>query len=199
MSESSASIYDLLEHEEEQEQQPPAARRGSGVRAWLRSAFVAGALAAAVVLGLRMVGVGVSPAATFAGFLALLLIRRVARALTPPPTTRVRYVRDPERGEEDGNYNWTVEDALGSSVNRWEAKLGWSQGEPERFNRAVLPVLAELADERLRQRHGITRSSDPGRARALLGEPLWQFLGTPAKRTPPPRDLAAYVAQLEKL
>lgn len=198
MSESSASIYDLLEHDEEP-QQSRAARRGDGVRSWLRTAFAAGALAAAVVLGLRMVGVGVSPAAIFAGFLALLLIRRVAQALTPPPPPRLQLVRDPERGEEDGNYNWTVRDALGSSVNRWEAKLAWSQGEPERFNRSVLPVLAELADELLRQRHGITRAGDPVRARALLGEPLWQFLGTPAKRTPPPRDLAAYVAQLENL
>jgi hypothetical protein len=84
-------------------------------------------------------------------------------------------------------------------VHRWEAKLGWSQGEPERFDRAVLPVLGELVDELLRQRRGFTRSTDPARARALLGEPLWKFLDTPTKRTPPPRDLAAFVAQLEKL
>ncbi len=196
MTESSASIYDLLEDEDEQ---PGAARRSGGVRAWLRSGFAAGALAAAVVLGLRMVGVGVSPLAVFTGFLALLLIRRVAGTLNPPPPPRVRFARDPERGEEDGSYNWADRDPLGSSVHRWEAKLSWSHGEPERFDRAVLPVLGELVDELLRQRRGFTRSTDPARARALLGEPLWKFLDTPTKRTPPPRDLAAFVAQLEKL
>jgi hypothetical protein len=196
VTESSASIYDLLEDEDEQ---PGTARRGGGVRSWLRSVFAAGALAAAVVLGLRMVGVGVSPLAVFTGFLALLLIRRVARTLTPPPPPRIRIVRDPERGEEDGSYNWADRDPLASSVHRWEAKLSWSQGEPERFDRAVLPVLGELVDELLRQRRGFTRSTDPARARALLGEPLWKFLNTPTKRTPPPRDLAAFVAQLEKL
>ncbi|WP_460913745.1 hypothetical protein [Plantactinospora veratri] len=60
-------------------------------------------------------------------------------------------------------------------------------------------MLAELVDELLRQRHGVTRASDPERARGLLGEPLWNFLDTPPKRTPAPRDLAAIVAQLEKL
>ena len=38
-----------------------------------------------------------------------------------------------------------------------------------------------------------------GRARALLGEPLWTLLDTPPRRTPSPRQLAAIVAQLEKV
>ncbi|MEE6305952.1 hypothetical protein V1634_03780 [Plantactinospora veratri] len=197
MSGSSASIFDLLQHEEEQ--QPAVTRRRAGVTGWLRLVLAAAGLAAAVVLGLRMVGVGVSAAAVFAGFLALLLLRRLTRALAPPPPVQVRLRRPADHGEEDGNYDWTVRDALGSSVNRWENKLTWSQGEPDRFSRAVLPVLAELVDELLRQRHGVTRASDPERARGLLGEPLWNFLDTPPKRTPAPRDLAAIVAQLEKL
>lgn len=197
MSGASASIYDLLSHEEEP--QPKAAGRGAGVRAWLGSVFAAAGLTAAVVVGLRMFGVGVSPAAIFAGFLALMLIRRVTRTLAPPPPNRIRVRRAPDRGEEDGNYDWTDRDALGSSVRRWEAKLARAQGEPDRFGRGVLPMLGELADELLRQRHGITRASDPGRSRALLGEPLWTFLDTPPKRTPPPHDLAAYVAQMEKI
>ena len=44
---------------------------------------------------------------------------------------------------------------------------------------------AELTDERLRQRHGITRASDPRRARQLLGEPLWSC------SVPTPGDAAA--------
>ncbi len=61
------------------------------------------------------------------------------------------------------------------------------------------PLIADLVDERLRQRHGLTRDGDPERARALLGDPLWKLLEKPVKRTPAPRELAAIVAQLEKL
>ncbi|MEQ4305935.1 hypothetical protein ABNF97_31890 [Plantactinospora sp. B6F1] len=197
MSGSSTSIFDLLQDEEEQ-QRPTTARPRAGIGGWLRLVLAAAGLAAAVVLGLRMAGVGLSAVAVFAGFLAVLLLRRLARALAPPPPVPVRLRRPADRGEEDGSYDWSVRDALGSSVHRWEAKLTWSQGQPERFARAVLPVLGELVDELLRQRHGVTRASDPDRARALLGEPLWNFLDTPPKRTPSPRDLAAIVAQLEK-
>ncbi len=41
-----------------------------------------------------------------------------------------------------------------------------SAGSP----RIVLPRLADLIDERLRQRHGFTAKADPERARAVLGE-----------------------------
>ena len=40
-------------------------------------------------------------------------------------------------------------------------------------------MLAELADDRLRRRHGIDRHRQPERARALLGEPLWQLITEP--------------------
>ena len=49
---------------------------------------------------------------------------------------------------------------------------GWT-GAPtnaERFGSTVARRLGELADERLRQRHGLTRASDPARARELLGD-----------------------------
>lgn len=198
MSGASASIDDLLGHDEE----PTGTRerrRPGGVRAWLRSLLAAAALAAGLLAALRMVGVALSPAAVFAGFLALLLLRRLAAGLAPVPTPPVRVSRGEAGGEEDGSYNWSARDALTSSISRWENKLTWSQGETERFGRAVLPRLGELTDELLRQRHGLTRSSDPQRARALLGDKLWNLLETPPRRTPPPRDLAAIVAQLEKL
>ncbi|MGI5212162.1 hypothetical protein [Plantactinospora sp. CA-290183] len=192
---SSASIDDLLRHDEEPA--GPVRRRGA-LRRWLPAVFGAAALAAAVVLGLRMVGVGVSAPAVFAGFLALILLRRVTARLAPPPPVRIR-LPGGTRDSDEADYNWAARDALGSAVNRWETKLAWSQGEPERFARGVLPMLGDLADERLRQRHGITRASDPARARKLLGEPLWALLAAPPKRTPAPRDLAALVAPLEKL
>jgi hypothetical protein len=62
-----------------------------------------------------------------------------------------------------------------------------------------LPVLAELADERLRLRHGITRASDPRRARDLLGDPLWAALHDPGRRTAKSSELETYVTALERL
>ena len=61
-------------------------------------------------------------------------------------------------------------------------------------------MLAELTDERLRLRHGITRASDPRRARELLGEPLWQLLAEPGRRRAEgPRAVETYVDALERL
>ena len=74
-----------------------------------------------------------------------------------------------------------------------------SQSDPNAFSRNVLPVLAELTDERLRLRHGLTRASDPRRARELLGEPLWQLLTEPGRRPPKAKDLTMYVESLERL
>ncbi|NBE81437.1 hypothetical protein [Micromonospora rubida] len=192
----SASIEDLLAFEEEP---PPQARATGGgrVRGVLRALAVAGALTAVVVAGLRTVGLQVSLAVVVAGVVALLAVRRVTAALAPPPPPRVG-ARAPA-GEEDGNYHWAARDALRAAINGWERPLDWSSGRPERFAERLLPRLGELADERLRQRHGFTRESDPARARALLGDRLSTFLDTPSRRTPSPRDLAAIVAELEKI
>ncbi|HEV7708461.1 MAG TPA: hypothetical protein VGP16_09735, partial [Asanoa sp.] len=65
--------------------------------------------------------------------------------------------------------------------------------------RAVQRTLADLVDERLRQKHGLTRAGDPERARTLLGEQLWAFLATPPTRNLAPRDAAAYIQSLERL
>ncbi|MGC4804353.1 hypothetical protein [Micromonospora sp. DT233] len=192
----SASIDDLLTFEEEQPIQAGAAR-GSRVRGVLKALASAGALTAVVLVGLRTVGLQVSLWVVVAGVLALLAVRRVTTALTPPP--RPRSGAAMPAGEEDGQYHWAARDALRAAINGWERPLDWSAGNPERFAGRILPRLGELADERLRQRHGVTRESDPARARALLGEQLSTFLDTPPRRTPSPRTLAAIVAELEKI
>lgn len=197
MSGSSASIDDLLGHEEEA---PPARvrRRGSPAGWLVRTLAMAAAFTAVVVFGLRLFSIGVAVPAVFAGLVALLTLHRVAAQVAAPPPAPARLPPDPAR--DDGSYNWSgTSDALRDSVNRWETKLVWSKGEPDRFANGVLPAIGELVDERLRLRHGLTRDSDPARARALLGEELWTFLNTHAKRTPAPRDLAAVVGQLEKI
>ncbi|MEV4757444.1 hypothetical protein AB0J86_20325 [Micromonospora sp. NPDC049559] len=194
MSDPSASIDDLLRYEEE----PPRARGGAtGPRWWLRTVLAAAALTVVTVFGLRLFGVALPVPAIAAGALALLALRRFTAQVAPPPPARRRAYRNPDR--EDGTYRWGAQDALRGAVKRWEKALGRAHGDRDWCNENLRPMLGELADERLRQRHGLTRASDPGRARELLGEPLWNFLSTPVRRTPPPRELAAIVAPLEKL
>jgi hypothetical protein len=130
-----------------------------------------------------------------AAFVALRLLILAVAQVAPPPLPRPRG-RGRSRADDARSAG---ADALRAAVRRWEQRLEWSQSDPGRFSRNVLPVLAELTDERLRRRHGITRSSDPRRARELLGEPLWSTLDEPGRRPPRARELAAYVDVLERL
>ncbi|WP_320065913.1 hypothetical protein [Micromonospora sp. RTGN7] len=194
----SASIEDLLTFEEEPAIQEEAAR-GGRVKQALKTLAVAAALTAVVVAGLRTVGLQLSLWVVVTGVLALLAVRRVTAALAPPPRPRAGAAAGMSSGEEDGQYHWAARDALRAAINGWERPLDWSANNPDRFADRVLPRLGELADERLRQRHGVTRESDPARARALLSDRLSTFLDTPPRRTPSPRALAAIVAELEKI
>ncbi|MEH0931887.1 hypothetical protein [Micromonospora sp. CPCC 205558] len=193
---SSTSIDDLLAFEEEGAPAGPRAR-DSRWRPVLRSLAWAAALVAVLLVGLRAVGLQVSLPVLIAGVLAVLAVRRVTALLAPPPPPPAGGRAG--TGEEDGSYNWAARDALRSAINRWEWPLDWSSNRPERFTGTVLPRIGELADERMRLKHGVTRESDPARARALLGDRLWTFLETPPRRTPSPRDLAVIVAELESI
>jgi len=192
----SIGIDDLLRHEED----APSRRRqrSPGRWAWLRTLLVAAAATAVVVLGLWMSGVALPIPAIFTGCLAMLVLRMVVRQVAAPPAT-VSRTRVAGSGEEDGHYVFTNQDGLRDAVNRWEKPLRSAQHDANRFTQLVQPAIGELVDERLRQRHGLTRASDPVRARAILGEELWDLLTYPAKRKPTPRDSAVLVGQLEKL
>ncbi|MET8280152.1 hypothetical protein [Micromonospora sp. NPDC005174] len=191
----SASIDDLLTFEEEGPRHDERAKGGRFGRVFRALAGNA-ALVAVLVVGLRAVGLQVSLAILIAGVFAVSGVRRVAAALAPTPAARSR----PSLAQhDDGSWNWGARDALRAAINGWELPLDWSTTRPERFTEVILPRLAELADERLRLKHSVTRESDPVRARALLGDRLWTFLETPPRRPPSPRDLAVIVAELEKI
>ncbi|MDO3701152.1 hypothetical protein Q3W71_05595 [Micromonospora sp. C28SCA-DRY-2] len=194
---SSTSIDDLLSFEEERPR-GDGRDRGGRVGQVLRALAGMAAVVVVLVAGLRVVGLRVSLLILIAGVVALFAVRRIVAALTPPPPQPGAGPRS-SIGVDEGTWNWGARDALRTAINGWEVPLDWSATRPERFTTVVLPRLGELADERLRQRHGVTRESDPARARALLGERLWTFLETPPRRTPSPRDLAVIVAELEKL
>lgn len=177
--------------EPEPEQERPRSRAG-----WIiRNVLLVAVATTVTVAGLRAANIRISLLIIVAAFVALRLLMLAVAEVAPPPAPKSRG----RRGEESGAYLWDGTDSLRAAVRRWEQRLQWSQSDADRFSRNVLPVLAELTDERLRLRHGITRTSDPRRARELIGEPMWKLLDDPGRRTPKAKELAAYVETLERL
>jgi len=179
----------------EEEPQAPVEPRRPWLPWALRNAALVAVATVLTVAGLRAAGIRVSLLLIVAAFASLRLLMLAAAEAAPPPLPS----RSVSRGEEPGDYRWAGTDSLRAAVGRWERSLEWAQSDAARFSRNVLPVLAELTDERLRLRHGITRSSDPRRARELLGDQLWATLADPGRRPPKPRDLGDYLTTLERL
>jgi hypothetical protein len=127
--------------------------------------------------------------------MALMATFRLAKRVNPPLASR-NANRFGARFAEEREH---IPDGLMQAIARWDTMMDWSHTDASRFNRKVLPRLAEVVDERLRQRHGIDRATDPVRAKAKLGDPLWTFVTTPARRPPHPRELEQIVSALEKI
>lgn len=164
----------------------------------IRNLLLIAAATVVTVAVLRSVNIGVSILLVVAAFIALRLLMLAVAEVAPPPLPK-RGAAGRNIADDEGFYQWAGTDSLRTAVRRWEQQLEWSQSDPYAFSRNVLPVLAELTDERLRLRHGITRASDPRRARDLLGEPAWQLLADPGRRPPKVRDLSAFMDTLERL
>jgi hypothetical protein len=188
-------LFALGEERAVEEPQPVEEKPRSRFGWLIRNVLLVGVATVVAVAGLRVAGVRISLLIIVAAFIALRLLMLAVSEVAPPATPRSRS----GPGEESGAYRWDGTDSLRAAVRRWEQRLQWSQSDGDRFSRNVLPVLAELTDERLRLRHGITRSSDPRRAKELIGEPMWLLLADPERRMPKPKELAAYVETLERL
>jgi hypothetical protein len=199
--ERTGGLDDLFSFAEEAPREEPAEvteRAPSRAAWWLRNLLLITIATVITVATLRANGIQVSVLLIVAAFVALRLLMLAVSEVAPPVVAKSAARRD-NSADNDGLYRWTGTDSLRTAVRGWERRLGWSQSDPDGFSRNVLPVLAELTDERLRLRHGITRASDPRRARELLGEPLWQMLSEPGRRPPKAKDLTAYVETLERL
>lgn len=191
---SDARIDDLLGFDEEPLPVEDDAAAGSRLGWLLRNLLLVLVATAVTVGGLRIVGVRVPVLLVLAGFVALRLVQVILGEVAPPPVPRAH-----RRAAAGDGLGQAGTDALREAVRRWESRLDRAQGDAGRFSSNLLPVLAELTDERLRLRHGITRGSDPRRARELLGDPLWQLLAEPDRRSPKARELMTHVETLEKL
>jgi hypothetical protein len=63
-------------------------------------------------------------------------------------------------------------------LRQLERRLQAASVDGAKFDWSLRPLLAQLAAERLRHRHGITIRREHEAARAMLGEQLWQMIST---------------------
>jgi hypothetical protein len=183
-------LFSFRDEPVEEVAEPVVKKRSTGL--WiLRNAVLIAAATAVTVAALRAGNFHISLLLIVAFFTGLRLVLFAVSQVAPPPT--------PKRRSSGGKDSGSQPDSLRSAVRRWERSLDRAHSDADLYARNVLPALAELADERLRLRHGITRASDPRRARELLGDPLWAALHDRGRRTAKSRELETYVDALERL
>jgi hypothetical protein len=194
VTEPDGGLDDLFSFREEPaaEEAEPVAKPRSRL-AWVaRNALLVAVATTVTVAALRAGGINVSIVLVVAAYTGLRVILLAVSEVAPPPLPQ-------RRNGVTGSGPDAGDDSLRVAVRRWEQNLDRAHNDPDLYSRNVLPVLAELTDERLRLRHGITRATDPRRARELLGDPLWAALHDRGRRTPKARDLETYVDALERL
>ncbi|WP_127499645.1 hypothetical protein [Actinoplanes solisilvae] len=168
----------------------PEQRKRSWLGWVLRNLLLIAVTTAVIVAALRSADVEISVLFVVAALAGLRLVLLAVAEVRSPPA--------PKRSDRRRSDNTAGTDSMRAAVRRWERDLERAQADDDLYSRNVLPVLAELTDERLRLRHGITRASDPRRARELLGDKLWAVLAD-GRRLPRARDLESYVDVLERL
>ncbi|MBX6749227.1 MAG: hypothetical protein IRY85_06055 [Micromonosporaceae bacterium] len=172
---------------------------------WVLRTVLTAFLASAIVYVLLLTG-GLSPPypLILAGCSGVVLVRQAARMVGEPDWRRVGDLVRPPRGprQHDPDAAATGDDGMAAAVRRWSRLLEWADTrvvvDPGRFSRTVGARIGELVDERLRQRYGITRASDPDRARAIVGESLWDLLGS-HRRWVSYREIVSATAELERM
>jgi hypothetical protein len=176
-------------------------------RWWVRTGFIALGLAAALFVVLYVVRLGIPFPLIAVTVLAILVLRAALQLVAdePLPTEVTGAGIEPVKPDEFAGpleglrFSVTATDGLRFAISRWDDRLVWGDRDASRFGSIVVPRIGELVDERLRQRHGITRASSPARARELLGDEAWAFLHAPLSHGYGPRDVASIIAKVEAL
>jgi hypothetical protein len=191
------TLDELLKYEDDEPAPHRAPAPPSRYRWLLRPVLIAliGALVGGFIL--RLLGAAVPFSLIFMILLAVQLLHRALRWVDPQPVPLGLRRPLAFAGDEDSS----PADGMQLAVARWDTRLSWvrMQHDPHQFARTVQPRLVQLVDERLRLRHGVVRSADPARARAVLGDPLWAFVTTPVRMDVTPADVAALIRQMEEL
>ena len=84
-------------------------------------------------------------------------------------------------------------------IGRVRRSLVQSTTEAASYDLNVRPLLAHIADDRLRATLGITMTTHPDAARARLGEELWQRLTTDSTHAPTEGELRRLVTAIDRL
>jgi hypothetical protein len=176
-------------------------------RWWVRTGFIALGLAAALFVVLYVVRLLIPFPLIVVTVLAILVLRAALRQVSeePLPTEVTGAGIEPLKPDEFSGpleglrYSVAATDGLRFAISRWDDRLVWGDRDASRFASIVVPRIGELVDERLRQQHGLTRTSNPARARALLGDEVWAFLHAPLSHGYGPRDIASIIAKVEAL
>jgi hypothetical protein len=159
--------------------------------------LLAKAIAIALVLAtivwtvLALGGLRARPGYCFGVALAIAILVVLIRAVLAPGEAI------PDRSEGSGTNQTPYAD-----LYFLEYRLSWGSVERSRFEQRVRPLLIRVADERLRQRHGVDFNTDPGKARGIVGEDLWQLMTRETiTEGPPPthRQVTALVSAIERI
>jgi hypothetical protein len=193
-----AGLDDLLRSDDSAPARPTAPTREPWIGRAALQTFIASAVA---YTGLQAFNLEPPYPLILAVCAGAVLIRQAVRLTAEPEWQHTREVVRPVtvRQPIEGGL-FSSGDGMLDAVRGWDRRFDWGATGPQRFHHAVVPRLRDVADERLRQRHGLTMAGDPDRARDILGEQLWGVLTGPAPDRPPtPTQVAVWVERLEKL
>jgi hypothetical protein len=109
---------------------------------------------------------------------AWLAIRRIVPRNQPAQTTGLPFVPFWQRSR------WETEPMLPLSLRRVEGVIRYSERHPFAVHQRLLPLLRELAAERLAAIHGVAMEQDEDEAARLLGSDAWEILGPHAAEVP---------------
>lgn len=151
----------------------------AGVVVWLALVSADGSVRPWLVVALAVTGCVLAA-------MTVLLVERVSDdagqvRTREPSKTHAR--TDRERGGLEG----------------YERRIARAMEDVGRFNDVLRPQLRALAEGRLRSKLGVDSRTDPNRARALLGDNLWQLMTTPVQSIPTHQELDDWVRAIEAL